>query len=327
MEPIDFVVLWVDGADPEWQAEFKKFRQEAGMDTSEIRYRDWGTLPYLFRSIELYAPWVRKVHFITWGHLPSWLNTSHPKLNIVRHTDYIPHKWLPTFNSNVIELNLCRIDDLAEHFVLLNDDMFMTRPCTPEDFFRNGLPCDMARLSVVRHSSIASIILNNLRLINDTHSRSMLNKHIGKWIAPCYGMSNILKTLSLLPWSFYPAFYDSHQMQPYLKKDFKRAWELWEKELSNTSSHYFRSTDDVSHWLIRYDFMCRGQFVPRSMNDTKLLTLTDQTVDSIAESISQAKQRLLCINDSADIINFEEVCLKLQKGFEKLMPNRSLFEK
>lgn len=324
---IDLVIPWVDGDDPAWREEFSRYRIEAGMDGSTIRYRDWGTLRYWFRAVERFAPWARKIHLITWGHLPAWLETDHPKLHIVRHTDYIPHEWLPTFNSNVLELNLWRIDDLAEHFILLNDDTFFTRPTTAEDFFREGLPCDMARLSVVRPSSVAPTILNNLELINALHPRKALNRNWRKWFAPCYGVGNLLKTLTLLPWSFFPAFYDSHQMQPYRKADFRRAWELWGKELSDTSSHRFRSTSDLSHWLIRYDVLCRGEFAPRSMADCRMLTLTDSSVEEIAHLIATGAQRLLCLHDSEEIQDFEAVCHQLQQGFEQLLPQKSSYEK
>ena len=327
MQAIDFVVLWVDGSDPAWQAERRNYRLDQGMDGSEIRYRDWGTLRHLLRSIEHFAPWHRRIHLITWGHLPEWLKTDHPKLHIVRHTDYIPREWLPTFNSNVLELNLWRIEALAEQIVLLNDDTFLTRPTQPEDFFRKGLPCDMARLSVVRPSSVGPIILNNLERINTLHSRKALNRHIGKWLAPCYGVGNLLKTISLLPWSFFPAFYDSHQMQPYRKADFRRAWELWGEDLKRVCTHRFRSTEDLSHWLIRYDVLCRGDFAPRSMQNCSLVTLTDTTIDNIATQITQQQQRLLCLNDSEQIADFEAVKTRLVAAFETLLPTPSSYEK
>ena len=87
LNEIDIVIPWVDGGDPEWQAQHAQYRADRNSDNSSARYRDWETLRYWFRGIDKFAPWVRKVHFLTWGHLPKWLDVNHPKLNIVNHKD------------------------------------------------------------------------------------------------------------------------------------------------------------------------------------------------------------------------------------------------
>ncbi len=125
---VDFVVTWVDGNDPVWQAEKAKYSPAKTSDARTSRYRDWDNMQYWFRAVEKFAPWVRKVHFVTYGHLPKWLNTNNPKLHIVNHKDFIPSKYLPIFNVNPIELNLHRIEGLAERFVYFNDDMFLLQP-------------------------------------------------------------------------------------------------------------------------------------------------------------------------------------------------------
>src|SRR5699024_2272679 len=77
-----------------------------------------------------------------------WLDVNHPKLNIVKHEDFIPEEYLPTFSARPIELNLHRIEGLAEQFVYFNDDMFMLDFLKKDDFFFNGMPCDVASLDV-----------------------------------------------------------------------------------------------------------------------------------------------------------------------------------
>ena len=133
---VDVVVLWVDGGDPAWQAEKNKYSPVKKDDSNaNFRYRDWGLMKYWFRAIEKFMPWVRTVHFVTWGHLPPFLDTGCPKLHIVRHEDYLPPEALPTFSSRPLEMNLHRIKGLAEHFVYFNDDMFITRPLDKSVFF------------------------------------------------------------------------------------------------------------------------------------------------------------------------------------------------
>lgn len=327
MNEIDFVLLWVDGNDPDWRRAFSETRAGAGADASEIRYRDWCNLHYWFRSVERFAPWVRRIHLITWGHLPAWLRTSHPKLHVVNHADYIPAEYLPTFNSNVIELNIGRIEGLSERFVLFNDDTFLTRPCRPEAFFRKGVPCDMARLCIVQASSVGHIVYNCLELINALHPRNELTRHPGKWFSPRYGATNLLKTLSLLPWSFFPGFLDLHMPQPYLKEQFLRAWRIWGRELDECCRHRFREHGDLSHWLIRYDMLCRGEFTPRSFGDCRLMTLDDASLDDVCRDVAKGAWRMVCLNDSERIADFEASSRRLCEAFDTLLPEKSSYER
>ena len=77
--PIDVVITWVDGSDPMWIKQRNNVCKELGLpllDANNVRYRDWDNLQYIFRGIDQYMPWIRKVHFVTWGHIPKWLNVE-----------------------------------------------------------------------------------------------------------------------------------------------------------------------------------------------------------------------------------------------------------
>ena len=142
---IDFVVPWLDSTDPIWQEQFMTYSRDTKGNKDSARFRNMDIFHYWFRAVEKYAPWVRKVFLITNGKFPDWINKNHPKLVLVKHEDYIPKEYLPTFNSRTIELNLHRIKGLSEHFVYFNDDFFLNAPVQPEYYFRKGLPCDINR--------------------------------------------------------------------------------------------------------------------------------------------------------------------------------------
>ncbi len=134
--PIDFVMIWVDSNDMSWKKNFLCYKSKDSHLTQEeldenCRYRDWENLQYWFRSIEEYCPWVRKIHIVTCGHFPKFLVKDHPKLNLVTHDQIIDSEYLPTFSSNVIEINIHKIQGLTEHFVYFNDDMFINKPLEP----------------------------------------------------------------------------------------------------------------------------------------------------------------------------------------------------
>ena len=137
--PIDVVYTWVDGDDPEWDAaraarEGPDTRREVA---GRARFRSRDELRHSLRSVHLFAPWVRHIHVVTAGQRPSWL-ADHPGVTVVDHRDILPADALPTFNSQAIETSLHKIPGLAEHFVYVNDDVFLGRPVRPERFFSPG---------------------------------------------------------------------------------------------------------------------------------------------------------------------------------------------
>ena len=135
MEKIDFVVTWLDPNDSEWQKSYAHYSQNSKGDISQARFRDMKVFNYWFRAVETYAPWVNKVFLITNGKFPNWINKNNPKLVLVKHEDYMPKEYLPTFNSCAIELHMHKIKGLSEYFVYFNDDVFLNSPVKPDYYF------------------------------------------------------------------------------------------------------------------------------------------------------------------------------------------------
>jgi len=146
---IDFVLLWVDDKDIEWQKSKNRYMAEDVNKITSNKYRDFDNLKYWFRGVEKFAPWVNQIFLLTCNQKPEWLNEKHPKLKLVNHTDFIREEYLPTFNSHTIELNFHRIKGLSEHFVYFNDDFFIINHVKQDDFFVNRTPKDMLALQPV----------------------------------------------------------------------------------------------------------------------------------------------------------------------------------
>ncbi|WP_147376277.1 stealth family protein [Micromonospora radicis] len=144
--PIDAVFTWVDGSDPEWLV--RKQQALGGPDdprhavaANTSRYHNRDELRYAMRALHSFAPWLRKIFLVTDGQLPSWLDPRHPMITVVTHAElFADLGGLSSFNSHAIESRLHRIDGLAEHFLYLNDDVFLGRPLLPTHFFHaNGI--------------------------------------------------------------------------------------------------------------------------------------------------------------------------------------------
>ena len=324
---IDIVIPWVDGNDADWLADKAKYTVEMNEDNHINRYRDWELLRYWFRGIEKYAPWVNKVHFITYGHLPDWLNTNCEKLNVVNHRDYIPKKYLPVFSSHPIELNMHRIKDLAEHFVYFNDDMFVINELHPKDFFVGGIPADAVVEVPLRFNpgGIDHIIANNMTLINKHfEKRKVIANNKRQWFS-IKNMNAYLKNLYMLPINGFSAFDNPHLPIPYLKSTLEKVWLEEKTELDYTSSHKFRSTEDVNQWLFRYWQFAEGNFV-QSKTKGKFFSIGKD--DGIIEdAISSQKYKIICLSDDSLDVDFDKEQKFLENLFLQIFPDKSAFEK
>lgn len=331
---IDIVILWVDGSDPAWVEEKSKYAPPAAKDSSSLnRYRDWGLLPYWFRGVEKFAPWVRRIHFVTWGHVPEFLNLDAPKLHVVRHDQFIPGEYLPTFSSHTIEMNIHRIPDLAEHFIYFNDDMFLLRPGKAEDFFRDGLPCTYGgeepwifrgEVGVWAHAAA-----NNLGVINAHFSkRQAVADHGKKYVDKRYRWQDNIRTLALekLFPDHFTGFRNLHAPAAYRKKTFEEVWEAEPALLDSTCRDKFRSSSNVNQWVCLWWQVASGRFAP-GMTDNLVTGISPETIDFLCRAIEGQENHMVCLNDPEEEVDFGALSERLQASFEKLLPEKSEFEK
>lgn len=174
---IDAVITWVDGSAPEHMEKRLKYLsllddasditdRSSTDQNSELRWENNNEINICVRSIELYAPWIRKIWIVTDNQIPELSNISD---NFRNRIEFINHNQifreysykLPVFNSNAIESLIFRIPNLAENFIYFNDDFFLMGPCQPTDFFSaDGKP-------VVRGHWVKSDRFNQLDFLRE----------------------------------------------------------------------------------------------------------------------------------------------------------------
>lgn len=329
MEKIDFVLLWVDDSDPQWQEQYRHYSQLTFGDARSVRYRDWGTLKYWFRGVEQFAPWVNKIFFVTCGHYPEWLNINHPKLRFVKHSDFIPAEYLPTFSCNPIELNLHRIKGLSERFVYFNDDTFIINHISKNRFFKNGLPCDIAGLNAPQPlgDMIDHIITNDIAFANRFfNKKKVISSHWIKWFTPIY-RNRLIRTFALLYYPHFTGFIDPHLPNAYLKKTLDHVWAIYGNQLDLTCNNKFRTPTDVNQYVFRYYQLLSGQFEPINPYSSSITysTLNDNLLTNAISDIKEQRKQLICINDG-EVSDFQSAKKELCAAFETILANQSEFE-
>ncbi|USR64954.1 stealth family protein [Providencia stuartii] len=334
---IDIVILWVDCNDPKWIEQYNKFSINNKIEDN--RFKDWGTIKYVFRGIEKFLPWVRKIHFITCDQKPNWLVDSHPKINFLTHNEiYAEKEVLPVFNSSSIELNFDKIKDLSDKFIYFNDDMVVLKPTSESRFFLNDLPVDFLVETLPRRGWLyqkirkpdnwSDMINNSIALINNSFSKRDARNKKKYFFSKNYMLPQVILNYFYQSFSSYVAFEHYHNPQPYLKKTICEVNNNFRAPVTETIKSKFRNSNNISQALYRYYHLASQEFYPFYHNDHSCVNITSLKSAKICEKYINTK-RFVCINDSITLEHPEyEQCKDLiLTALEKILPNVSSFEK
>lgn len=295
---IDAVVLWVDDTDKKWEEKKRKYSSNPTLN-SDNRYRDLGTFEYWFKLMEKNASFFRKIFLVTDKQVPDFI-IQDKRVVIVDHENFIPKKYLPTFNTNVIEMSLGLLTDLSEHFVLFNDDMFLIKPVSRSFFFtKNGVPTDIGVFNILQPTEyFTKLPFNNLVLLNQYfNKKSVLRNNFFKYFNFKYGKRN-LQTLLTMPYPSITGFFEHHQPQGYLKSNFIKMENRFPELFSELRTHKFRTSDDYTEWLVREWNLLEGNFAPRNPRTGSVITIRERAdTDEIKKRLGDIFLKTLVIND------------------------------
>ena len=283
---VDAVYLWVNDADPAWQAA----RQEAlgrsaaaSSATSDSRFREFGELEASVRLLAKNAPFIRRVHIVTAGQTPKWrepIDSLPFELRIVDHKDFMPAEYLPTFNSHALTANLHRIADIAEHFLYLNDDVFVGRPSSAETWFKDH----MLRLRYTATPVPARESLSN----DDT---VYLPRH------------NVLALATKEHWPIIEGM-PEHGPHPMFRDVMFELWQHYQVPLERTSHSKFRSATDLNpEWLANQYLHSQGRAIVEKSHSYKYVAMNkaDSVTSIIDLVLRRGKVQAICLNDESQV--------------------------
>ena len=309
---IDLVYLWVDGNDPKWQAKRNSFfgrKVENSSSNFNGRYANNDELKYSLRSVERYAPWIRKVFIVTDNQKPKWLDISNPKIQIIDQNDILPDKSLPCFNSNVLEHFLYKVPNLSEHFLLSNDDMFFNKTVLPTTFFaKDGFP----------------IIRLNRKPFR--RFRWFLREQIFKKPHKLYSKA-LFNAAELVKHKF-GVFYNGlphHNLDSYLKSECLRVAEhIFKNEIDLTKMNHFRSANDIQRIVYSYVALAEKRGHLQYVSSKESLHVHIQK-NRHYEKLKKFNPTFFCMNDTEYADDNDR--MKLKMWLSTRFPEKSKFEK
>lgn len=294
---MDIVITYVNGKDPLWQ---KQYRKTTNAPLSVERFRDWGTLKYLLRGIEKNMPYIKNVFLVVAqeSQVPDWINRD--KVKIVLHKDIIPAKFLPTFNSCVIEMFLHHIKGLSDKFIYFNDDCFPVLPC-PEDMFFDG---DKPKCYFY------GLKLNPKELFTyHVKNSSDLAKKIAKYTGP--------DKRNIRP---------QHIAMPMLRKKCEFVFNAGKKEILNSLT-VLRSRKGLNQYLYNDYLYFTGGYTNAKLPYT-YINFIKYKIQDVCDMIKKPATPLICINDAGSKPKqYEEFRENILETFENAFPEKSMYEK
>ncbi|MBB5127828.1 stealth family protein [Streptomyces griseoloalbus] len=310
--PVDVVYTWVDGDEPEMRAKRARY-QERGIaeildkETNASRYTSHDELKYSLRSLAMYADFVRHVYIVTDGQTPHWLDDRAPGITVVDHRDIFPPDVLPVFNSHAIETRLHHIPGLSEHYLYLNDDVFVGRRVTAEHFFHGSglmkIPVSPLKIGVgkphAEETATNSASKNVRRLLFEKFGRMTTNNFM-------------------------------HTPLPQQRETLRVLEELFPQDVGRTTASRFRSPQDIAMTApLLYQYaLTTGRGVPGKYSFRYVNISRPDAARRLAELRRNRRFDFFCLND-VDVPpeERERVGLRMSEFLEDYFPFPSPFEK
>jgi len=288
---IDYVVPMVFPDDKEWQADLRR----AGGDMKGFnlpRYRSWGTEELLIRCVRKFMPWVRHIFILLArdSQVQPWMVEACESLGarIVFHRDFIPEKYLPTFNSRAMEMFLHRIPGLSERFLYGNDDMIPLSPLAEEDFFVGEWPC--------QHMYMKDYPA-------DPNNFQMACMHGLNFVARHWHQQFKTKWLK-----------NGHSIAPYKRSTCLELWKEGKKEIQDSITPFRRSNNFNQYIYAWYQHFSRkyiDRLPPHAYHSVK-----DPLSDILAD-IERPDCGVVCINDHEAVEDITQIAEAVKKAIER----------
>jgi len=312
MIDVDVVVTWVDGTDAIHSKKRANYIELSGPGLHENainphRWAESDELYYCLRSIEMNAPWVRRIWLVTDNQIPDLTQLSRDfrvKIHIVDHVDIFREfsQFLPTFNSLAIESMMWRIPELSEHFIYFNDDVFVTAPVAKADFFDNDGP-------VLRGKWVDFTDLTGSRA---RRRDPALMNHF-----------NHIRAAEIMGYDPSKLFFSAHAVHPMQKSAMEKLFTSNRQMFKENIKHRFRTTGQfLPQGLFNHACIRAGKFSIKAKRDHLHLAVgafekrSAQEVRDFLLRATAPEMKFLCINDLPTV---EQHILDVRKLLEQVI--------
>jgi hypothetical protein len=256
-EPVDAVILWVDGNDMKLAAKREHYRllekkSRAHPGAIPTRFASSNEIQYCILSLLTFAGFIRNIYVVTDDQDPDLHDVVSARfpgreecLKIVDHREIFRdyEQFLPTFNSSSILAMVSKIPGLSERYVCFSDDVIIIREIKEDDWFIGNRPVLMGSWRLPPFRLIAGNklkVLINRHIRNNKEYRPKISFYIRQW-----------QCASLLGFRGRYFFHD-HSPHPFSKPTVENFFAANPELLEKTISYRFRDPDQLLASSVAY---------------------------------------------------------------------------
>ncbi len=286
---IDIVYTFVDFQDKSFQNKIKKYKSDFDL----IRYQQFGEIYFSLKTLEFFMKnYVNNIYIVTFDQkldhskISKWIEN---KIKYINHSDIIPSKYLPTFNSIVIECFLHKIPDITNTFLYINDDMNLGNYINLNDIFNEN--------------NVPYVFIKYLK----TQSKKNPNE---PWLDYYLNGYELIQS----KYNIYCNIKPTHCAYVMRKDVCEKTWDLYNFELDNSISK-FRESKNVNFWFLCYlTGIYFGMFEPK-LTDDKISIYFHCDTEKKQKKIEYIKKIFKIKPLFFNINNIDEKCYIILKFF------------
>ena len=291
MEKIDAVITWVDGSKPDYQRKLKEYLTDN--NTLKRQYFQANEINLCVASIVKYAPFIRRIFIVTDKQRPNLDSIKHlvtlDKVEIIDHEEIFRDNkdCLPTFNIRSIDALLFKIKNLSDKFIYFNDDMFLVKETSQEDWFINNKAVLTGVWAKTYNKQVIKTISHRIK--------KFLN------VRPSF---NAAQSRAANIVGFHDKYFKSyHCGRPQIKSVIKNFYDINSERLTNQIKHKFRDGRQYMPYSLCWHLLIKKNlYVESSTNKlveiNKSKNLSAKKLENILISIdSKANVKFLNIQD------------------------------
>ena len=291
MEKIDAVITWVDGSEPNY-----KLKLEENLKNKKIinrQYTQANEIDFCVASIIKFAPFIRKIFIVTDKQKPKFSRIRHmvslEKIEIIDHEEIFRDNLdcMPSFNIRSIDALLFKIKNLSDKFIYFNDDMFLIKETTKEDWFKDNKAVLTGSWAKTYNKQLIKTISHKIK--------NLLN------IRPSFNAAQS-KAANIV--GFHNRYFKSfHCGRPQIKSVIKDFYDKNPQRLTNQIKYKFRDGRQYMPYSLCWHLLIKENlYVESSTNKlveiNKSRNLSAKKLEKILKSIdSKAEVKFLNIQD------------------------------